>query len=210
MAFFQKRNNLSQSPKTRLETQYNSARYNLYLAILFTAINLVLVLIQSDSYFLFSAIIPYYIITMAMFLCGKMPAEYYDPTYEYEFYDNTIFIIAVIVAVAITLAYLLCAVFSRKKRVGWIIAATALFAIDTVALFWLYGIALDMLLDYLFHAWILYYLIAGLAAHYKLKKLPPETDEPASTENEFTDELKIDEETFNSGFENNTNNNENK
>ncbi len=200
MALFSKKNSPALSPRMKLESQYNSASYNLYLIVIFSVINLILVLIGSNTYFLFSATIPYYITAMAMALCGKLPDEYYDPMYEYEFYDDSFLTVAVAIAIVLIISYLLCAIFSRKHRVGWIIAATVLFALDTIAMFLAYGIALDMLLDYLFHAWVLYYLIAGMVAHYKLKSLPEEIEVPV-TENEFADEFKVNEDTFNSGFD---------
>ncbi len=172
MSLFSKKKFQAPSLEIKLETQYKAASYNLYLLVVFTAINIVLLLINSDRYFLFSASLPYYIVVNAMYLCGKMPDDYYDfEHYEYDFYDESIFTITIIVAVAITLLYLLCAIFSVKQRVGWIVAATIFFVIDTVAMFSIYGISADMILDILFHAWVLYYLIAGIIAHQRLKKL---------------------------------------
>ncbi len=200
MALFS-RKNVQQPPlRTQLETKYNSASYNLYLLVAFTVINLILVLTNSNTYFLFSAMIPYYITSLAMFMCGKLPEEAYDSMYEYEFLDNSVLTVAIIAAIAITAVYLLCAIFSRKHRVGWIIAATVLFTIDTVSMFLIYGFSADMIIDILFHAWMLYYLIAGIVAHNKLKKLPEEIETPV-TENEFADEFKVNEGTFNDGFD---------
>ncbi len=201
MALFS-RKNVQQPPlRMQLESKYNSASYNLYLLVAFTVINLIFVLTGSNTYFLFSATIPYYITFFSMYICGRLPEEMYEYSMsEYEFYDDSFFTVALIAAVIITALYLLCAIFSRKHRVGWIIAATVLFAIDTVGMFVIYGISLDMLLDYLFHAWVLYYLIAGIMAHNKLKKLPEEIEVPV-TANEFADEFKVNEDTFNDGFD---------
>ncbi len=200
MALFSKKK-VEQPPlSTRLEAQYNSASYNLYLIVAFTAINLVLVLTNANSYFLFSAMIPYYISLMAMSLCGKLPEEYYDPMYEYEFLDDSFLTAAIIIAVIITAAYLLCAVFSRKHRVGWLIAALVLFSIDTVSMFVMFDLSADMILDILFHVWVLYYLIVGIIAHYKLKKLPAEP-EKVTSDVDFNNEFKVNEDSFNSGFE---------
>ena len=44
----------------------------------------------------------------------------------------------------------------------------------TLAMIVLYGVALDSILDIFFHVWVLYYLITGIRAHYKLKELPEE------------------------------------
>ena len=71
-----------------------------------------------------------------------------------------------------------------KKRVGFLIAALVLFVLDTVFLIWNYGIAVS-LIDLLFHGWIIYYLVSGTLAYYKLKKLE---NEPIVTVNGYGDE----------------------
>ena len=63
---------------------------------------------------------------------------------------------------------------SKKNNVGWLVAALVLFAIDTVSMFLFMGIDVSMILDIVFHAWVIYYLIAGIVAHKKLKELPLE------------------------------------
>ena len=99
---------------------------------------------------------------------GLDPAEGYFP--------SVVLIAAIVVAVLIVAAYAMCYLFSGKHRVGWLIAALVFFAFDTLGLLFYYGIALDSLMDILFHIWVLYYLIAGVTAHYKLKRMP--ADEP--------------------------------
>ena len=49
------------SPHVLLENKYLSSRNNLLLVIIFTLINIVMAALGNDSYFLFSASIPYYI-----------------------------------------------------------------------------------------------------------------------------------------------------
>ena len=43
------------------ENLYRGSRYNLLVVLIFTVINLVMLLVGSGSYFLFSASIPYYL-----------------------------------------------------------------------------------------------------------------------------------------------------
>jgi hypothetical protein len=50
-----------------------------------------------------------------------------------------------------------------------------LFILDTLYLLSM-GLAIDMLIDLLFHVWVLVSVISGLSAHFKLKSLP--ADEP--------------------------------
>lgn len=173
--FNRQANNAPQlSPRAALEGKYNSARYNLLGVIAFTAINLILLIANTGSYFLFSAYLPYFFVDMGMYLCNKYPAEYYDEFFqplETPFPDG-VFYAMIVIAVVILLAYLLCFIFSSKKRVGWLIAALVFFGIDTAAYLLLFGIDLTAILDILFHAWVIYYLVSGIIAHNKLKNLP--------------------------------------
>ena len=52
------------------------------------------------------------------------------------------------------------------------IFATALFCIDTAAMFVIAGINADMIMDIVFHAWVIFSLISGVVNYNKLKKLP--------------------------------------
>lgn len=169
------------SQQEKYQQKYNTSRINLLLAVVFTAINLFLLVINADSYFLFSAFIPYFITSMGMLLCGRFPEEYYAASsIEMEgFLDNSVFIILLVISIVITLLYLLSWFLSSKQRVGWLIFALVFFVIDTLGMLFLNGIYLDSILDILFHAWVIYYLIIGINAHYKLKKLNVETEDVA-------------------------------
>ena len=165
------------TPRRNCERQYLSARANLLLVIIATAVNLLLLVSNSDLYFLFSASIPYYIVTMGMYLCGRFPADAYGESgAELIFLDNSVFIITLVVAVILILLYLLAWFMSNKNRVGWLTFALVLFGLDTAGLLLIYGLSFDMVLDILFHAWVLYYLVVGIKAHRKLQYLPLESD----------------------------------
>ena len=164
-------------PRQKLEAKYNAARANLMLAVAFTLINVVILLSNGNSYFLFSLYVPYLITDIAMFYCGKYPAELYTGEFaDMEFLNSTAFAVLIAIAAVILVVYALCWLLSSKGRVGWMIAALVLFSIDTALLFLIGGLSADMLLDILFHIWVLYYLIAGVIAHFKLKTLPPDEE----------------------------------
>ena len=74
---FGKENTQQLSQQQVLTNKYMGARHNLLLVVVFTLINIVLLLVQSNTYFLFSATIPYFLADLGMVLCGKYPAEYY-------------------------------------------------------------------------------------------------------------------------------------
>ena len=81
-----------------LEAKYNNSRWNLLLVAAFTAINVIFLAVQSNSYFLFSAYIPYAMVDFGLFFCGMYPAEYYAEIGEITFWDSSVFVILLIVA----------------------------------------------------------------------------------------------------------------
>ena len=167
------------SERYTLENKYNTTRYNLLLVVGFTLVNIVLLLVDSNTYFLFSAYIPYTVATMGMILCGKYPLEYYgggSPS-DYNFMDQTAFVGFVALAVILVALYALAYIFTKKVRPGWLIFALVIFILDTLFMFIDAGIQTDMLIDYLFHIWVIVSLIIGVSAGYKLKKLPPEEEQ---------------------------------
>ena len=123
------------SDRRLYESKYNTARMNLLLVLAFTAINIILVLAGSYTYFLFSASIPYFLVDVGMLMCGKYPPEaYVGELAGMEFLPPAFLVILTILAVLILAAYVLCWVFSKKK-VGWLMAALILFVIDTLGMF---------------------------------------------------------------------------
>lgn len=149
-----------QTLRERLQQQYATARSNLLLMLLFTVLNIVLLVAQTDTMFLFSATVPYFTMALGVFS------------------ENTIFLgICICVTVITLVLYALCWLLSKNHR-GWMIAALVLFILDTVALAALYLSADDFtgIFDALIHIWVLYYLILGVVSGKKLHDLPPEQD----------------------------------
>ena len=182
------------SPRAKLAQQYTAARSNLLLVVIFTLVNVILVLANSNKYFLFSAHIPYIIVSMAKLLCGRYEEEFYVEVLggvpEYFLSDTVFYVMLAIAFVSIAL-YLLCFFFSAKGRWGWLIVSLVFIIADTLYLFYNWGFSIDSVLDYLFHAWIIYYLITGIRAIRKLKALPEEeeviaADDAATSEDEFS------------------------
>lgn len=156
-----------------LEVKHKRSRNNLLLVIAFTIINLILLVIESDTYFLFSAYIPYALVDTGMFLCKMYPAEFYgEEFFSFAFLDPSFFAIFMGVALVIVLFYFLCWLFSKKYKVGWLISALVFFVIDTGALLVLWGIQMDNIIDIVFHIWVIISLVMGISANLKLKKLP--------------------------------------
>ena len=175
------------SERVLLQNKYNSSRNNLLLVVVFSIINVFICIFGGETYFLFSAIVPYYIAFVGAMFCGRFSDEFYAEVglEQSEFWSESFLAIFVAIAIIIIAIYLVLFIFS-KKRVGFLIAALVCFIIDTIALFYLFGIAVDSIVDYIFHAWVIISLIIGIRAHFKLKNLPQEEENPANPD-EFSD-----------------------
>lgn len=142
------------------EAQYRSARNNLLLVVVFTAINLLMPLLGVDRQFLFSASFPttfYWLGDFAATDLG-MPA---------------LRIGAMGIALGCVGLYLLCWLLAKKRR-GFMTAALALFGVDCLSLageFVIFELHSSMILNVLFHLWVLWGLIQGVRAASALKKL---------------------------------------
>ena len=157
------RSAVDKNSREYLEGKMKSARHSLLLVLIFTVVNLVLLLADGNTYFLFSASVPYYLTAFGMGMDLEMASYPYTTT-------------ALAISAVILAAYLLCWIFS-KKRIGWYVVALVLFIIDT-ALLVLLAMAFEMLadsiMDFVFHGWVVLELCQALSCHKKLKALPPE------------------------------------
>ncbi len=148
--------------------KYDIARKNLLSVVVFTTINVILLLLNSSMYMLFSAAIPYYFPAIATVIDNELLS------------GHTLTIIAYAVSLASILFYLLCWQFSRERR-GWMIAALVVFILDFLVLiaFMLLSSPADFLLDIAFHIWVVWYLISGVRNSKKLLRAVQENP-PAS------------------------------
>jgi hypothetical protein len=77
---------------------------------------------------------------------------------------------------SVVLILFLTGYFLSKKRHGWLTVVTVLYVLDLLFMTYIYFPDYDFsaLLDYVFHFWVLYYLVMGVIAASKLRKLPEE------------------------------------
>lgn len=170
------------------EQKYKASRIYLLIVTLATALNLVFLLANDDYYILFSAFIPYLIVSLGMYMCGRFPDDYYTEGWEdTPFLDNSFLIVTLIISFVLFLLYILAWRMSSKNRGGWLIFALVLFGFDTISLFLLIDSPIDLLISLAFHALAIYELIVGIRAWCKLKALPPEeeSENPSVEENDF-------------------------
>ena len=152
--------------RQKYTSNYTNARANIMVMVVFTVINIFLLFV-GNTYFLFSAFIPYIIADFGFFFAGRYPADFYGED-AIILGDGALVVCLVIAAVFLAL-YVLAWIFS-KKHVGWMIFALVFFSLDT--LFLLLGMSIDLVIDLVFHAWIIVILAIGIHAHFKLQKLP--------------------------------------
>lgn len=178
------------SERQMLENKYARARGNLLVVVAFTVINMILLITDSNTYFLFSAFIPYLLVGSGMYAGGKFPDEYYEGDLEtLESAVPAAFTVMLVIAILIVALYLLCWIFSKKKRTGWLIVALVFFALDTLGMLFLGGVELESVVDIVFHGWVIVSLVMGVMAGSKLKKLPPEEAMVAEGEEMTTDSV---------------------
>ncbi len=138
--------------------RYSNARADLLVMIVLTVANIILMFVGSDTMMLFSAMIPYMSVASGYFYNGGI--VYYA-----------------FAAVFIAL-YVLCW-FMSKKKYQWLIVATVLFSLDTLYLVDICittGDFASSSIDFIIHALVLYYLIAGIITGKKLKEIEENAD----------------------------------
>ncbi len=142
------------------------ARHSLLLVLIFTVINLVILLADGNSYFLFSASVPYYLTAFGMVMDMEMGAS------GVGVFTTT----ALVISAVILIVYLVCWLLT-KKRPAWYVVSAVLFALDTVVLVLValgFEMLADSIMDLVFHAWVIVELFQAVSANKKLKNLPPE------------------------------------
>ena len=153
--------------------QVANGRYSLLLIVILTVVNLIMTILDTNTYFLFSASVPYYLVFVGM----GIENGFVDGAWNVK---GTLTYTGLVIALVIVAVYLLCWLLS-KERAGWLTAALVLFIIDTVALvvitFALYDSPMGKLVDFLLHIWAIVELVQGVRGSKKLKALPP-AEEP--------------------------------
>jgi len=147
------------------ERNIKNGSANLIYFSLFTIVNIVLLLVDSNLSFLFSAYIPQLMIAIGQGFAAATGS-------------NGPLIVFSVLSVLFVGGCILSAVLSKKKT-GWLILGAVLTTLDTVLMLVVVlpsigDFLVDGLLSILFHAWILYYVFNALISYQKLKALPPD------------------------------------
>lgn len=143
---------------------YRKARADLLLMAVLTTVNMVLLLVNADYAFAFSATFPQLSVALGLQLA--------------EEFGTAALVIGAVMGFASIGLYFLCWALSRRHP-GAIIAALVLFSLDTVLMFWFFELEAAWI-DIIFHVAVLVYLIIGTVAVVKLRHLPPEEAVPGA------------------------------
>ncbi len=168
----QKQSNMTE--RQILTNKYNNSRNNILLVVVFTLINSILLFTGSSTYFLFSAAIPYYLTLYGLLYTGRMPADWYEGWDDFVPDPDIVLVVYLAIAIIAVALYALCWFMAKKKGSGWLVAALVMIIIDTAGMFYFAGFSADMILDVVFHAWVIISLVSGISTAKKLKKLPVE------------------------------------
>ena len=180
--------NTAANELAKLLRRAQNARADIIVVVLFTVVNIALLLFGSLTYFLFSVSLPYYLCYFMSLYTGRMPAEVYGSEWDnFQFLPDGFFRSAVVVSAVVLAMYAVCFFASQSKKknedgsvtvsysMGWLIAALVLFSIDTLIyiamLVLLIGFQMSMLIDLAIHIYIIVTLVMGVISAYKLKKL---------------------------------------
>ena len=176
MGLFNKKpqNKATMTESQLLANKYNNSANNILLVVVFTLINSALLFTGSDSYFLFSAAIPYYFTLFGLLYTGRMPADWYEGWDDFVPDPDSVLVFYLGIAIIAVVLYALCWLLAKKKGYGWLVVALVMFVIDTAGMFYYTGFAADMILDIVFHGWVIVSLVSGISTAKKLKKLTAE------------------------------------
>ncbi len=157
-----------------LMNKYKSARFDLLLISLFSIINILFAAFGGQTYFLFCAMVPYFLIIVGLELTGSFDKEYYGDSYDtYQFLDKPFLYVMLVIALLIVGIYLLMWFLSKDFKVGFLTTSLVMFAIDTLFTF-TFQLTFDTIFSIVIHIFAIVGLINGVIAGHRLKKLLPE------------------------------------
>lgn len=149
------------TPQDIYQRQFTSARINLLLMSVLTIANIASYYFELGFMLPFSAFLPFTIFDFGYF-------------FSIEWADPNLFIYGIVFASLIIIFYFLGYFLSKTKPV-WLTFVLAMYIVDTLIMIYLFTAVFyfngSMILDILFHVWVLYYFIMGVRAVKKLKRL---------------------------------------
>ncbi|MCL2462077.1 MAG: hypothetical protein FWF44_05375 [Defluviitaleaceae bacterium] len=138
------------NPTSIPKSRFDKSRGSLLWVTVLSCVNVILFMFGTSLSFPFSATLPALISGI-----GKAMSE--------DFYSNTPFILANILAFAIVALYFICYLMAKRHK-AFLIVALVFFSIDSVMLLCLFAFGFDisLLIDAAFHAWVIISLSSGI------------------------------------------------
>lgn len=164
--------------KEMYQRDLNTSRMNLLLSGIFTVVNLVMLMLGVTTSFLFSASIPYYPSLFFAINCRIFNDSYYEALFdngryantwkeEFPFMDQSIFYAVFAISIVFVIGLFVLWYFSKKHRVCSMITLS-FYIVDTLFLiafsFFVGASGVELILQLLFHAWIVYYAVLSVRA----------------------------------------------
>ena len=144
------------------ERKFDISRKNLLSVVIFSTINILLLLFGVSISFLFSATLPAFVFVVGQILSAETGMSLY-------------IMVSTLLSFVIISLYGLSYLFSKKNK-SFILVALIAFSIDSLFLLRniIVGFDVSYLFEIAFHVWVMYYLIIGTKAWSDLKKMPPD------------------------------------
>ena len=158
--------------KEAFARELKTSNMNILAVVVLSLVNVLMVLLDSSTYFPFCASVPVYLTMIFSELCGMRSEEFYEAAYgpewtSAEFLPSGLFWGVVVFAAIIIGVYFLLWYLSKKKK-GAVTVLMVLYALDTIALLFfnvaVYEFQFMSIIELVFHAWVFYYLILALKA----------------------------------------------
>lgn len=153
------------TPYDIYQRQFTSARINLLLMSVLTIANIAAYWFELGFMLPFSAFLPFTIFDFGYF-------------FSIEWAEPSLFIYGIVFASLILIFYFL-GYFLSKHKPAWLTFVLAMYIVDTLIMVYLFTSVFyfngTMILDILFHIWVLYYFVMGVRAAKKLKQLQAES-----------------------------------
>ena len=132
--------------------RYQRGRSSLLLMIVITALNTLLAATGSETYYVFT--------NYAAYFCALYGRLFYN-----QMGESLYLILGCAASALVLVPYLLCWIFSKKRR-GWLIAATVMFTVDTLFVVGDAILYMDLgyLLDVVIHVWVLVELVLAICS----------------------------------------------
>lgn len=163
------------------EKKYRVCIASLLLMGFVTVLNIVMMFKGSDIFYPFSIYIPFAVVDYAMYLCGLYPAEHYGDITGIQFYDKSVLIGAVLIAIIVIAGFLACWFVAKKHNQIPLIVSLIFLGVDIIIMGFMEG--LSSLIGIVLHAIVMFTLVGAMVLCGKInnKKQTSADNEVAET-----------------------------